>query len=659
MRRICFLIAALFCLGIGTGVGQINDIYKFNGPDGATPEGSLPIVGNKIYGLTTFGGAYHHGCIFSMDTNGGNYKDLLDFNSTNGANPEGSLVYSAGSLYGMTTKGGANNCGVIFSIDTNGSTYKKLLDFDFTNGSYPHGSLVYSAGVLYGMACEGGPNGEGLIFSIDSNGNYTDILDFDDIIPPHYGSYPQGSLTISGNTLYGMTAQGGFIGYGCIFSVTKNGSGYKDIHDFTSTSTDGGNPLGDLTLSGSKLYGITQWGGQDDSGVIFSINTDGTGFKLLISFDSTKEVTNFGSLILSGSLLYGMVGYGGKYGHGNIFSIDTNGNLFTYLFNFNDTNGAVPGKSLQICGNKLYGVTAYGGANDSGVVFSFSLLCSNNFNEPICIATIDTATNKAEVIWGKTNSPNQNGYGYYDIYRDSNLGYASTHTQPLNVLSEYIDNTANLWTGPVSYELSTLDSCGESALSSPATTIFLITTSSTNAYNLSWTPYVGFTPSLYRIFRGPALNAMMQIDSVPNTVLTYVDSFPPINSFYAVEAVNPFGVCTPTTKIKPHNSMAALSGSFSNGFNTATMGVQNLSTSLNMNIYPNPSNGTFTIQSLVVSGLWTVSIYNELGQSVYSKTGTGKINEQVNLENITEGIYTVRLQTSTGSSVKKLVVMRK
>ncbi len=289
----------------------------------------------------------------------------------------------------------------------------------------------------------------------------------------------------------------------------------------------------------------------------------------------------------------------------------------------------------------------------------YNFNCSNNFNEPICIATIDTATNLAELIWGRTNSPPATG-GYM-VYRDSASVYSLTHTQPLNALSEFIDPNSNPSAGPVSYELATFDSCGESALSAPHTTIFLTTTSNTNVYILNWTAYVGFTPSKYRIFRGPALNAMVQIDSVPSTTLTFHDTLPPINSYYAVEAVNPSSACIPTTKIRSHNiSSVALSGSFSNGFNTGILtGENNINSIRDLKIYPNPSNGTFTIQSALVLGQWSVTIYNELGQSVYTKTGIGKINEQVNLENVAEGIYTLRLQTSAGNTVKKLMVTGK
>ena len=45
--------------------------------------------------------------------------------------------------------------------------------------------------------------------------------------------------------------------------------------------------LGDLTLIGSTLYGMTAIGGANSNGNIFSINTDGSGFKNLLSFTGT------------------------------------------------------------------------------------------------------------------------------------------------------------------------------------------------------------------------------------------------------------------------------------------------------------------------------------------------------------------------------------
>jgi hypothetical protein len=297
-----------------------------------------------------------------------------------------------------------------------------------------------------------------------------------------------------------------------------------------------------------------------------------------------------------------------------------------------------------------------------------SSYCTNIYSEPICIATVDTATNKAEVIWGRTNSPPATGS--YNIYKDTTSGFTLIDNQPLNSLSEYIDQNSYPSDGPESYKLSTLDSCGESVLSPVHSTIYLTTTIALNVFILNWTAYVGFTPSKYRIFRGASMSTLVQIDSVPNTILNYHDTLPPLGSIYLVEAVNPSSICIPTTSIKSHTISSLLSGSLSNGFNTTVLGVQRLQNSIcNLNVYPNPGNGMVNIEWSVISGHpdsyreseVRISILNELGQIVYENKITqvnGSNKQQLNLENLSSGIYTLRLQTNTGSTVKKLVMMR-
>ena len=66
--------------------------------------------------------------------------------------------------------------------------------------------------------------------------------------------------------------------------------------------------------------------------------------------------------------------------------------------------------------------------------------CMNNYDEPICIVTVDTATNKCEIIWDRSNSPPATGS--YNIYKDTLSGYMLIHNQPLSALSEYIDTTS-------------------------------------------------------------------------------------------------------------------------------------------------------------------------------------------------------------------------
>lgn len=240
-----FLPLALFFAGIFSANAQYADIHDFNGTAGSIPQGSLILVGNKLYGMTYQGGANNDGCVFSVDTNGSDYKDILDFAGSNGKYPYfGKLVCSGEVLYGMTGSGGSNNDGCIFSVDTNGSHYKDLHDFNGTQGKEPQGSLTLYGKLLYGMTNLGGPNTDGCIFSIDTNGNgYKDLFNFGG----NNGSNPDGDLTfsVSGKELYGTTTLGGLYGSGCIFSIDSNGTNYKDLFDFNDQSNPkGANPPG-------------------------------------------------------------------------------------------------------------------------------------------------------------------------------------------------------------------------------------------------------------------------------------------------------------------------------------------------------------------------------------------------------------------------------
>ena len=366
MKRNTILLFVAFCLGIVEGNAQYTVLHKFNGINGAMPEGTLTLAGKKLYGMTSLGGAYNLGCIFSIDTTGNNYKDMYDLNSTSGDEPLGALTIIGNKLYGMTFHGGTDGFGDIFSIDTNGVGFKILLDFNSTNGSFPYGDLTLSGNKLYGMTDYGGIYNWGCIFSIDTNGSdYKKIFDFNGT----NGLGPLGSLTISGKMLYGITHGGGIYALGTIFSIDTNGNGYRDLLDFNDTN--GGEPYyTTLVLSRGTLYSMTQTGGVNNRGCVFGIDTNGTHYKDLFDFDCTNGQYPLGSLILSGSVLYGMT-YQSNCGLGNIFSIDTNGDGFINLYELEDTNGIDPTGSLIISGNTLYGMTGEGGIAEYGVIFSF------------------------------------------------------------------------------------------------------------------------------------------------------------------------------------------------------------------------------------------------------------------------------------------------
>jgi uncharacterized repeat protein (TIGR03803 family) len=374
MKKNNIVIVALLSLCMGTIKAQYTDLLDFLGSNGDNPFSSLTLStsGNILYGMSKYGGAPGNGNIFSIHTDGTHYKDLMNFNTTNGAYPEGSLTLSASGsvLYGMTAGGAANYDGLVFSIDTGGSGYNVLLTFNSTNGAYPYGSLTIEGNILFGMTDAGGAYNDGLVFSINTNGTgYKDLLDFNGT----NGENPYGTLTLSsyGSKLFGMTYGGGAYNDGLVFSIDTNGTGYRDLLDFNGTN--GQNPgYASLTLSvsGSVLFGTTFEGGPDNFGTLFSIDTGGTGYRDLFNFNHTNGEYPQGSLSLSGSLLYGMTQEGGVNYDGNVFSIDTAGTGYSDLFVFSGTNGSNPYGSLTLTAGVLYGMTEEGGIYGDGNIFS-------------------------------------------------------------------------------------------------------------------------------------------------------------------------------------------------------------------------------------------------------------------------------------------------
>jgi len=165
---------------------------------------------------------------------------------------------------------------------------------------------------------------------------------------------------------------GGTNNDGNIFSIDTNGNGYRDLFDFSGSN--GANPNGSLIILRNKLFGMAGNGGANSHGNIFSIDTNGNAFKDLLDFSGSSGShpggAPEGSLNFYGNILYGMASGGGA-NDGNIFSLDTNGNNYKDLFDFSSSNGQSPYGDLTISANILYGTTSGGGSNKWGTVFSF------------------------------------------------------------------------------------------------------------------------------------------------------------------------------------------------------------------------------------------------------------------------------------------------
>lgn len=309
--------------------------------DGAYPFAGLVLAGNTLYGTTYTGGVTGNGTVFSINTNGGSFINLKTFApffgpiNGEGANPSGGLAISGNMLYGTTQHGGPFGNGVVFRIGTDGTGFQ----------------------LLHSFTSLGGPN--------STNAD---------------GARPSCTLAISGNTAYGATFGGGFQNLGVLFKINLDGSGFANIHNFNGT--DGYSP-NHVMISGNVIYGATVAGGvMNGSGTLFRLNPDGSGFVSIYKFsprDINTQTNRDGAfpegLILSGNTLYGTCNAGGN-NSGTVFSVNTNGTAFTNLHSMvrQLNEGDYPEAKVILVGASLYGTASAGGLSPGyGTVFRLSL----------------------------------------------------------------------------------------------------------------------------------------------------------------------------------------------------------------------------------------------------------------------------------------------
>ena len=104
--------------------------------------------------------------------------------------------------------------------------------------------------------------------------------------------------------------------YGTVFKVNTDGTGFVTLVNFGRG--DGTVPVRrPRTGSDGALYGTTAPGGTSDSGTVFKVNTDGTGFVTLVNFGSgaaTGRNPQAGLVQGSDGTLYGTTFSGGASG---------------------------------------------------------------------------------------------------------------------------------------------------------------------------------------------------------------------------------------------------------------------------------------------------------------------------------------------------------
>lgn len=356
----------------GTSFSVLKEVYTGAPEDGAAPNGGLVLSNGVLYGTTRGGGTDGGGTLFKLSTNGTDYAVIKAFGAILGdaVRPQVALTRSGVQLYGTTTGGGEFGFGTVFRCNTDGTGYEVLKHFAGAphDGAGPHGDLILTNGVLYGVTWTGGGSNAGTVFKLNADGTSDRILkEFN----RSEGGHSVEGLTLSDGVLYGSTRSGGGSNAGALFRLNTDGTGHQVLKEFRGD--DGANPIGSLAVSAGVLYGATYYGGGSGRGTVFRVNTDGSNFAVLKQFTgspSSVALPIAGVIVLEG-VIYGTTGGLGGRESGTLFRMNTDGTGFLVLRSFGSASrdGRYPGAVLAAASGVLYGVTLLGGSLEKGTIF--------------------------------------------------------------------------------------------------------------------------------------------------------------------------------------------------------------------------------------------------------------------------------------------------
>jgi uncharacterized repeat protein (TIGR03803 family) len=416
LRTLLTLIAATPLGALAQTSPVLSTIVAFSGSQASSnavrgPDGAL-------YGTTSATSIVTGGLIYRAAADGSSVRTIYQLTPNDGLNAvAGLLLGSDGRLYGSTTLGAASQltgAGTVFRVSPDGTGFQVIHRFaSYTivntvgapvnaDGANPEAELVEGAdGYLYGVTRTGGPNGTGVVFKLSKDGTGFSVLHaFGPVtseatatpIRNADGLSPVGALLAGAdNYFYGTASAGGANGNGTLFRVRFDGTGFETLYVFSalvanpnglSTNGDGATPIAGLTDGkDGRFYGVTNLGGPQGNGTVFSYDPVANLLTTMHAFDGTKGARPTGELLLmQNGGLFGTTVTGGTNASGatttagTIFTIARDGTGFTSLKSFQGADGSSPtGRPLQLDASTFVGLAAGGGKCGQGLLYYFSL----------------------------------------------------------------------------------------------------------------------------------------------------------------------------------------------------------------------------------------------------------------------------------------------
>ncbi|MFC2099101.1 T9SS type A sorting domain-containing protein, partial [Bacteroidota bacterium] len=269
---------------------------------------------------------------------------------------------------------------------------------------------------------------------------------------------------------------------------------------------------------------------------------------------------------------------------------------------------------------------------------------------PICLVTVDTATDMNMIVWEKTVTSN---VSHYNIYRESSIrgDYQLIGSRDVDSLSIFVDSIADPTLRSWRYRLSVVDNCGvESTLSDPHKTMHLTLNVGLNdAVNLIWDHYEGFSVSTYNVYKYLPVSGWDFLTGISSDLTSLTDeNVTEDGVYYFIEIAAPNDGCTAT-----ENKASTLNSSRSNRKSKLKSGETGIGSIIDLdklNIYPNPSNGIFNIHMELESmDNIDIKVFDINGRLMIQKKiehMPTQVDTQLNLSGFKDGVYHILIKTN-------------
>ena len=356
--------------------------------------------------------------------------------------------------------------------------------------------------------------------------------------------------------------------------------------------------------------------------------------------------------------------WGVNQGNGSISTLVSGG---TSPYSYSWSNGGITSSISGICaGNYTLTATDTNGCFATQVdnLSNASVIYSS---APICMVTVDSASQHNIVVWDKTPF---NDVDSFLIYRETTTNvYKCIGSQSYASLSQFIDtvrtlyfpNTGNPNAGTYRYKIQMFDTCGNySQLSPYHNTIYILNNSGTFYWTQPYTIENGANPvSSYVLMRDNLSNGnWQQVNSVAGSQQTVADPLYTVYQSTASWRVQTVWniTCTPTLRLNGNQTISSsFSSSFSNTYSNNTTSIHNNYINSQILVYPNPTNGVFVIETNSTEKQ-IVQVFDVNGKLVITQTINGTTS--IDASNLNEGVYNMTIIGNEGVANKRLVIVR-